>query len=95
MLVSELPESTNLMLVRVILPDDVLEKYVNYLGGEKEMYVVGFFMGDWFMSPTPSSKEERRLYPMPVSVYPHDILGWEVAEILPGEPIPSNKKTND
>jgi hypothetical protein len=68
MLVSELPESTNLMLVRVILPDDVLEKYVNYLGGEKEMYVVGSFMGDWFMSPTPSSKEERRLYPMPVSV---------------------------
>lgn len=78
MKVSELPENTNLTKVKVRLPKDVLKKYKEYAGGEKEMYIVGSMMGDFFLSPT--IKKERRLYPMPLGVIPEDILNWEVVE---------------
>jgi len=80
MKVSELPEDTNLRDIKVELPDDVLEQYQEYCGGEKQMYVVGSMMGDFFLSPDPynDGKGKRRLYPMPLAVIPQHILGWEV-----------------
>lgn len=82
MLVKELPEGTNLTEIKVILPDDVLEKYKAYCGGEKEMYIAGSMMGDFFLSPNPKTdgKGERRLYPMPETIDPSDILEWEVVK---------------
>jgi len=79
MKVKELPKNTNLTTIKVKLPKKVLIEYKAYCGGEEEMYVVGDMMGDFFMSPFPSdTKGERRLYPMPISVNPKDILEWEV-----------------
>jgi len=88
MTVEELPEGTNLTRARVILPDDALEQYQEYLGGEKEMYIVGALMGDFFLSPTrPTSdcKGSRSLCPMPQFIDPPDILKWEVAQVLEDE----------
>lgn len=81
MKVNQLPENTNLTNVMVKLPDNVLAEYKDYCGGEPEMWIVGSMMGDFFLSPAPpSTKGERRLYPMPISVVPSDILEWEVTQ---------------
>ena len=79
MKVSDLPENEVIDAVRIKVPDDVLEEFKDFAGGEPEMYVVGNVMGYGFMmSPDPPGNE-RRLYPMPMSVKPSDILLWEVA----------------
>lgn len=81
MKVKELPEDTNLAEVLVELPDEALERYRDYAGGEKRMYIVGSMMGDFFMSPMkPHPKKSRQLFPMPISITPQDILEWEVVD---------------
>ena len=80
--VKNLPKDTNLTKVKVKLPDNVLEEYKGYCGGEPEMWIVGDLMGDFFLSPTAPTPEHRRLYPMPITVQPSDILDWEVVEII-------------
>jgi len=83
MLVKDLPEGTNLINVKVILPDDVLKAYKDYCGGTRKMWIVGNTMGDFFMSPhIPTKKGSRRLYPMPININPKDILDWEVDRFL-------------
>jgi hypothetical protein len=82
MKVNELPEKSNITNVKVKLPVDALEKYKKYAGGEEEMWIVGWTMGDFFMSSDGKDKKSRRLYPMPESIKPQDILEWEVVENL-------------
>jgi hypothetical protein len=81
MKVSELPENTNLTEVKVKLPSEVLKDFKNYMGGEQEMYIIGFTMGDFFLSPQPKSIKERRLYPLPPHIEASNILDWEVVEV--------------
>ena len=79
MLVSDLPEDECIDNVRIRLPDEVLNEFKDFAGGESVMYVVGNVMGYGFMmSPDPPG-DERQLYPLPMSVKPRDILSWEVA----------------
>lgn len=81
MKVKELPQDTDLTTVKVELPNNVLTKYKNYVGGEKEMYIVGNMMGDFFLSPFPkTTKGDRVIYPMPLGVFPEDILEWNVVK---------------
>lgn len=85
MLVKDLPEGTDLRPIKIRLPDDVLRQYQEYAGGEKEMYVVGATMGDFFLSPIPpNTRDERIMYPMPPAVEPSHILDWEVVEEVKG-----------
>lgn len=79
--VNQLPKDTNLAKVKVRLPDEVFKQYQDYGGGEKEMWIGGGMMGDFFMSTDPPGSKERRLFPMPELVNPSDILEWEVVEI--------------
>lgn len=79
--VNQLPKDTNLTKVKVRLPDKTLKMYQDYAGGEKDMWIGGSVMGDFFMSTDPPDKKERRLYPMPELVEPSHILDWEVIEI--------------
>jgi hypothetical protein len=80
MKVRELENGTNLINIKVRLPDPVLATYQSYLGGEAEMWICGGMWGDFFLSPDPK-EGHRRLYPMPLSVDPEDILEWEVVEV--------------
>lgn len=83
MKVKELPENTNLTDIKVELPSYALNEYKSYLGGEKEMWIVGAMMGDWFLSPDPKSQNKRTLFPMPITIEPRDILEWNVVDIEP------------
>lgn len=79
MKVKDLPENTSLATIKVRLPKKTLVEYKAYCGGEEQMYIVGSMMGDFFLSPvSPETKGEKKLYPMPPSVVPQDILEWEV-----------------
>lgn len=81
--VKNLPEGTNLVKVKVILPDDVLKAFKAYAGGTRKMWIVGYTMGDFFLSPNmPSKKGSRRLYPIPIGILPNQILNWEVDRVL-------------
>lgn len=81
MKVKDLPEDTDLSTVLIELPDEVLEQYQDYAGGEKRMYIAGQMMGDFFMSPMkPHPKKSRPIFPMPLGVEPSDILEWEVVD---------------
>lgn len=80
MTLKELPEGTDLTKIKLVLPDNILTLYQEYWGGEKEMYIVGELMGDFFMSPNSKEEENRRLYPLPASVLPIDMLDWQVVE---------------
>jgi hypothetical protein len=82
MKVSELPKGTNLTKVKVKLPLEILQKYQDYAGGKKEMWIVGGMMGDWFMSSSSPKNKKRRLYPMPIGVDPIMILEWDVVKVL-------------
>lgn len=83
MKVNELAKDNNLTKIKVKLPESIFESYKNYLGAEPEMWIVGYMMGDFFLSPdAPSTKGNRILYPMPLGVIPKDILDWEVVENL-------------
>ena len=82
MLVKELPEGTNLTLVKVKLPEAALESFKGYAGGEPEMWVAGPMMGDFFLTSNARGDEKKRLYPFPVNLEPSDILEWEVVENL-------------
>ena len=87
MKVSELPENTNLTLVKVRLPDDVYREFQNYAGGEREMYIAGSIMMEFFMSPhakdhvDENGSSYRQLYPLPSRYTPKHILDWEVVSI--------------
>lgn len=87
MKVSELPEDTNLTLVKVRLPDDVYQEFQKYAGGEKEMYIAGGVMMEFFMSPhskdhiDENGESYRQLYLLPPQYTPSQILDWEVASI--------------
>lgn len=80
MKIKDLPENDKLDHVRIKLPDDALEKFRGYAGGEQIMYVVGNVNGYGFMmSPDSLGSETRRLYPLPPEILPIDILEWDVA----------------
>jgi len=86
MLVKELPEETNLKAIKVELPDVVHQLYIDYCMHpgpvEKQVWLVGSMMGDWWVSPdAPGQPGSRRLYPMPMGIYPSDIMDWEVVEV--------------
>lgn len=64
--------------VLVRLPDDVLEEYEACCGGSREMYIIGWKGGDFFLSPDAPGIPKRVEYPMPRSVHPMEILEWEI-----------------
>lgn len=80
MKLKDLPKETNILNILLILPDDILELFKDYMGGEKEMYYVGFVLGDYFMTPDDKSTPRRRLYALPIGVEPYHLLEWEVKE---------------
>lgn len=83
MKVNELPKETNLTLVKVQLPTEALAKFQKFCGGESQMWIIGDWMGEFFLSPQPPSSEGKRdLYPKPPDVNVADILGWDVVEII-------------
>ena len=82
MKVKELKSDVNLTRVKVTLPAAILHEFKDYAGGEKKMWVVGSAMGSFMMSPDSPDTDERRLYPMPMSVSPDSILEWKVSEFL-------------
>jgi hypothetical protein len=83
MLVKELPEDTNLTKVKVRLPESDFELFQNYAGGEKEMWIAGYYMDTFFLTPVnPGSESKKNLYPLPEGLTPTSILDWEVVENL-------------
>lgn len=79
MKVNELPFSTNLVKIKVKLPNKALKACKDFAGGEKEMYICGGSMGKFFMSPDAPEAPNRRLYPLPPQISIKDILKWEVS----------------
>lgn len=75
-------KETNLTKIKVRLPDDVFQKYKDYCGGEQEMWIGGFMMGDFFMSIDTPTEKKRKLFSMPEGVETKDILEWEIIENL-------------
>ena len=82
MKLSEIDENTVIDAVALRLPEDVLEEFKDYCGGEPVMYYCGPVMGyGSMMSPQPpGTKGERRLYPFPPSVNTSDMLDWEIED---------------
>lgn len=79
--VSDLGDDANLTNVPIRLPEEALQKFKDYAGGEPVMYCCGGVMGYGFMmSPHPPGMEERRLYPLPIDISPSEILDWEVVD---------------
>jgi hypothetical protein len=81
----ELPDDTNVLDVKLKVPEKELAAYREYCGTEvnDEVYVVGTLMGDFFISNEPRTRDgqgKRQIFPMPESIQPEDLLDWEVAE---------------
>ena len=83
MKVKKFLELHKLKNVLVRLPDDVLEEYQNCCGGSKEMYIIGYKGGDFFLSPDSPSIVKRVEFPMPRSVNPMEILEWDIIMVKP------------
>ena len=81
MKVKDLPVDTNLTTVKVKLPDDVLRTLQEEsTGSAPEMYIVGYFMGNFFLSKDAPSENKCVLCPIMDIIEIATILEWEVVE---------------
>lgn len=78
--ITDLPNNFDLTNTLIELPDDVLKQFKEHAGGEKHMYIVGHYMGDFFMTPDKKGSAKRRMYPLPLGIVPRDIANWKVVE---------------
>ena len=83
-LIKDLPNSTNVINIKVRIPDDIFNDMSDQKGAEKEMWIMGSFMGELWFTPTPPSEDgkgERLLIMFPRDTYEiNRLLEFEVIE---------------
>ena len=81
MLLKDIPKDTDLTKVRIRLNEKLIEHYsVHNKIISTEIWLIGDFMGSWFISPDAPDQKKRILWPMPLNVTPQDFLECKVID---------------